>query len=246
MFGAFGSTPARWGVVELAGCSDLPDVFEVHHCVSEPGYSEAFDLTDGPTDPSCGDESCWNGFEWFTLASRPGSGGADIYIPWEDNDPEVDECNEPCHHGRGTEAFPVQCGEIVKIHTYAECDAGVCNYINFPTWWSIPLRMTPDADVDDDGVVASTDLGALYACWEQPASCNPAADLNHDGVISGEDYAALYANWARTLSSYTILGHTQWYYDDHYLGCAPSENCCPSGVICHATGGHLVPWIQSQ
>jgi len=48
------------------------------------------------------------------------------------------------------------------------------------------------------------------------------------------------------LSSYQILGHTQWYYDDHYLGCAPSENCCPSGVICHATGGHLVPWIQSQ
>lgn len=47
-------------------------------------------------------------------------------------------------------------------------------------------------DLDGDGVVSGSDLGALLGVW---GSSDPAADLDDDGIVGGSDLGGLLGNW---------------------------------------------------
>jgi hypothetical protein len=63
-----------------------------------------------------------------------------------------------------------------------------------PTFAPTLLRLTPivAGDLDEDGRVAGSDLGALLAAWG--VGSGP-ADLDHNGVVDGSDLGALLAAW---------------------------------------------------
>jgi hypothetical protein len=53
----------------------------------------------------------------------------------------------------------------------------------------------PDADLDGDGHVTGSDLGALLGAWGTTAGGPRAGDLNHDGRVDGADLGLLLASW---------------------------------------------------
>ena len=53
----------------------------------------------------------------------------------------------------------------------------------------------PDADLDGDGRVTGSDLGALLGAWGTTAGGPRAGDLNRDGRVDGADLGLLLASW---------------------------------------------------
>jgi predicted outer membrane repeat protein len=49
-----------------------------------------------------------------------------------------------------------------------------------------------DGDINDDGIVNGSDLGALLGAWGPGSG---AADLNNDGIVNGSDLGALLGAW---------------------------------------------------
>lgn len=220
----------RWpetGVLEYAGCSTDPTVFELHHAFNAPE----------PAIPP------WNVGEWGTYYTRP-DGHYEV-VGWFDDAPAVDECGEESWHGRGGEAIPVVCGETWGVRSFPLCDSAVSGDELCPNGWyflepdvfHLSVRMLPDADVNRDGVVGSADALRVIRCFGAPAQCDPEADTNRDGVIGTPDWLAVRRNFGRRVESFQHLGHVQRFYSD----LAP----CRAGERCYGYGDVHV-WVEEQ
>lgn len=223
------------GILELAGCSIDPSAHEIH---------TAFN-TSIAGDP---DPFVWNGSGWITNWVVNGDS---FYIDWDDSPAtvETDECGDQSWHGRGDEATPVVCGDLVNTASWPACDfpAGTTTpdctfgfYLGEPQSIHTSVRIQPDADVDRDGVVGTLDALRVIRCFGAPWQCDPEADMNGDGVVGASDWLAVRRNFGRTVQSYTILGHTQRYYTD----LAP----CVEGALCYIPPGvaETQVWLQEQ
>lgn len=213
------------GMAELVGCSDLPNVFEIH-----TAYEVATPAA-----------HVWTGEDWST-SWDVNSSGFPGWTPWKDSlaTVEIDESGTRSWHGKGVEAVSVQCRDYVAPLTVAVCDhpAGTTTpdctfgwYIGETVGYHPHVRVGYDADVNRDNVVGSLDYTIAYSCYGQaPAACvfqgtpYPTADVNNDGVIGNADLIRINQNFGRSLSSYQHLGHVQRYYTD--------RKPCPPGLGC--------------
>ena len=59
----------------------------------------------------------------------------------------------------------------------------------------IPCSPCYAYDLNPNGIVDGSDLGALLAFWGPVSPAFPRADINSDGVVSGVDLGLLLANW---------------------------------------------------
>ena len=59
----------------------------------------------------------------------------------------------------------------------------------------IPCSPCYAYDLNPNGIVDGSDLGALLAFWGPVSPAFPRADINGDGVVSGVDLGLLLANW---------------------------------------------------
>lgn len=180
------------------------------------------------------------GFEWRTRANSThskapdGSACADE-VHWLE---AVPNGFGSAHNDQGLFCRSVVCGDVPEATVWANCqwpdgsanpDPGcVFGYYSF-AGGSIPMRLTPDADVNRDEVVGIPDALAVASCFGQAAICNPRADTNQDGVIGVPDYQSIQRNWGRTIIEWTSpLGHAMRRYAD--LGPCPPWGCAFSGL----------------
>lgn len=231
------------GIVEIAGCSTQTGVFELHHSFSPTGDSL-------PADPP------WDGSGWASLWTR--SDSYYEYRFWDDANGTTprDECDDRAFHGDGNEALQdVTCGQVWSLTTFP-----TCAYEDFTTdprcisgWYQLDkaanhpsFKLSPNADVDRNGVVGASDSAAVAQCFGMNVSTctNPNADVDNNGVVGASDVAAVSNHFGDTLTLYTTLGHEQWYYDDVLP--------CPEGnVLCYMPYGGEDPstariWVQEQ
>jgi hypothetical protein len=60
---------------------------------------------------------------------------------------------------------------------------------------STPCTGCYQYDLNPNGTVDGSDLGALLAFWGPVSPAFPRADINRDGVVNGEDLGLLLSNW---------------------------------------------------
>jgi len=68
-----------------------------------------------------------------------------------------------------------------------------------PFEYSDTIRVIFVGDVNDDGVIDSTDLGIFGVAWPESPH-NPDCDFNGDGVVDSTDYGLLATNYGATVS----------------------------------------------
>lgn len=61
-----------------------------------------------------------------------------------------------------------------------------------PATLIVALVLAAPPDLDGDGIVNATDLGALLGRWAEPGGV---ADLNDDGIVDGLDLGMLLGAW---------------------------------------------------
>ena len=59
----------------------------------------------------------------------------------------------------------------------------------------IPCPACAACDLNPNGVIDGSDLGALLAFWGPVSPAFPRADINRDGTVNGADLSTLLANW---------------------------------------------------
>lgn len=199
-------------------------------------YGNSRPISFDPNTEDCG--SCHqlnpvsNGVEWSKRENRsPGCESEDVWFLG----------STPLgfgsgHSGTGLTCFPMVCGEIAALRVWSDCrfpngslnpDPGCTfGYYNFPGV-SAPYGVQPDADIDDDLIVGSSDLSLFFAMYGQSCAGCP-EDLDGDGAVGSTDYTALSERMGQTLISWVSpLGHTLKRYSQ--------PGPCPPGG-CYITG----------
>lgn len=211
------------GVIEFAGCSVLPNQYELHWAYTDTplppwdgvgwlGRWRRMQFVDGPG--CCGVTRISDG--WNLKDVQP-YGQYWFNVPWDDQFPlEIDECGEPTHHGRGAEKkTDVRCGEIWSHEGYADCtgtreEGCIGNRYSQQYFLHYNAQMSPDVDVNRDNVVDSADEAQLLAHFGH--THGGVEDVDQDGVVGDADHNHLISHLGQTLDSFTVLGHTQRYY----------------------------------
>ncbi len=88
-----------------------------------------------------------------------------------------------------------------QIFVAAVPDLFTLGFLPIPVVTGAPLRIevldAPDpGDLNNDGVVNSSDLTTLLGAWGAATGDGARADLNGDGQVNGQDLTMLLANWS--------------------------------------------------
>jgi len=83
------------------------------------------------------------------------------------------------------------CIEFGNAVVYWEQRVDEKSEIDLDISWSVELF--DRADLNEDGIVDSTDLGLLLQGW---GNTNTKADINQDGVVDGVDLGRLFERWS--------------------------------------------------
>jgi len=142
-------------------------------------------------DGHCGSESpdgCWCDSECFDF----GDCCDNICLHCPDQDLSGEICNDgselehSCEERCGQQA-PGGCWCDEQCSGYGDCCEDLC------IWCDDSSCVACIGDINNDGVVNTSDLLALLASWGPCDGCP--ADLNGDGVVNVSDHLILLSNW---------------------------------------------------
>ncbi|HUU84973.1 MAG TPA: hypothetical protein VM243_15845 [Phycisphaerae bacterium] len=162
-----------WLLTYVGDDPNYPDDFSLATCAQPMVWGTG--TNEWPT------EDCVNrGLGPCPYPDGPGDSSHQGVVQWDDD--EID----------GWHTAPYECYDL----TYGLCPdplgAMACFYVDGPCGGCMP------GDVDGDGDVDHSDLGALLSAWcshEGDPNWNPNADFDGDGHVGHGDLGVLLANW---------------------------------------------------
>jgi len=204
-----------------------------HLATVQSAEENAFVFALTTTPPPGINRSCWLGGYQEPGSCEPGCGWRWVtqepfnFTLWAPGEPNNDVDNENCLHiwvtDRWNDARPSFLSESV-IEWSADCNSdGIVDYgqILDGSLSDVNADGVPDAcqapcvpsDLNNDGAVDGSDLGALLSDWGPAAGQGTRADANGDGIVNGADLGTLLANWGPCGATPTWATVIQWQPD---------------------------------